>query len=219
MDSIRMNDIYKNVPLEEIPWVRTSPPALLVQMIENGELEPCKVIDIGCGVGTNSIFLVSKGFQVTGIDISQRAVDIAQENAKKDVDDGRFLEYPDACCNFMTRDMLGNVNDLKDQFEMALEWQVLHHIFPENRECYVKNVHSILKTSSRYLSVCFSEKNTKFGGSGKYRETQLGTVLYFSSEEELRVLFGQYFHIIRLETIQIEGKRGPNDVICVLMEK
>ena len=43
---------------------------------------------------------------------------------------------------------------------------------------------------------------------GKYRETRFSTVLYFSSEDELRDLFEPYFNIKILKTIEIRGK--PN---------
>lgn len=40
-----------------------------------------KVLDVGCGVGALSLYLASKGAQVDGIDISPRAVTIAQQAA------------------------------------------------------------------------------------------------------------------------------------------
>jgi hypothetical protein len=52
----------------------------------------------------------------------------------------------------------------------------------------------------------FIEKDTQFGGTGKYRKTPLGTVLYFSSEDELRDLFAPYFTIKELKVIAISGK-------------
>ena len=86
----------------------------------------------------------------------------------------------------------------------------MHHIFPEKRKKYIENVHRILNSRGKYFSVCFSEKDPQFGGSGKYRETRLGTVLYFSSEDELRDLLKPYFDIKELETIEISGKSGSH---------
>ena len=44
------------------------------------------MLDIGCGSGDNSIWLVQKYFQVTGTDISEIAIGKAKEKAsKKDV--------------------------------------------------------------------------------------------------------------------------------------
>jgi hypothetical protein len=59
---------------------------------------------------------------------------------------------------------------------------------------------------------------TAFGGSGKYRETSIGTRLYFSSEEELRFLFEPRFTILDLSTVQIPGKIGTHVANYVFME-
>lgn len=40
------------------------------------------VIDLGCGTGTASLYLARLGFEVYGVDISQKAIEIANENKK-----------------------------------------------------------------------------------------------------------------------------------------
>jgi len=179
-------------------------------LIESGKVEPCKTIDLGCGAGNYAIYLAGKGFEVTGVDISTTAIKIAKENAKK----------KRVKCNFLVTDVLGDLEEVvKETFDFAYDWELLHHIFPEKRKRYVENVYKILNPGGKYLSVCFSEKDPQFGGSGKYRETRLGTILYFSSEDELRALFEPYFHIKGLKTIEISGKFGPHLAIYAFMEK
>jgi SAM-dependent methyltransferase len=39
----------------------------------------CRVLDLGCGAGNNVWFLAREGFDVTGIDISQSAIDFAKQ--------------------------------------------------------------------------------------------------------------------------------------------
>ena len=209
MKLAKMDEIYRNVPLEEIPWNIETAPDALVGLVESGRVKPCKTIDLGCGTGNYAIYLASIGFDVTGIDISQTAIEIARENANK----------KDVRCNFFIADLLGDLHEVKETFDFAYDWELLHHIFPENRENYVENVYRILSPMGKYLSVCFSEKNPQFGGLGRYRETPLGTVLYFSSEEELRCLFDPYFDIKELKTIKIIGKFAPHIVNFVFMER
>ncbi|NOQ33013.1 MAG: methyltransferase domain-containing protein [Methanosarcinales archaeon] len=204
-----MDEIYRNVPLEEIPWNIETAPDALVELVESGRVKPCKTIDLGCGTGNYAIYLASMGFDVTGIDMSQTAIEIARKNAEK----------KGVKCNFYTADLLGDLHEIEETFDFAYDWELLHHIFPENREKYVENVYRILSPMGKYLSVCFSEKNPQFGGLGKYRETPLGTVLYFSSEEELRCLFEPYFDIKELKTIKIIGKFAPHIVNFVFMER
>jgi 2-polyprenyl-3-methyl-5-hydroxy-6-metoxy-1,4-benzoquinol methylase len=47
-----------------------------------GALAGKRVLDVGCGDGTNSILLASLGAQVTGIDVSPKAIELAAERAK-----------------------------------------------------------------------------------------------------------------------------------------
>ena len=194
---------------EEIPWNIEEPPKALVELVESENLKPCKTIDLGCGAGNYAIYLISKGFDVTGVDISQTSIKIAKKNAKK-----RRIK-----CNFLVADVLGDLNEVRETFDFAYDWELLHHIFPEKREKYVKSLYRLLNPKGKYLSVCFSEKDPQFGGSGKYRKTPLGTILYFSSEDELRDLFEPYFNIKELKTIEIMGKSTPHLANYVFMEK
>ena len=181
---------------------------VLVELVDSGKVKPCKTIDLGCGTGNYSIYLASLGFEVTGIDISTTAIEIAKKNAKKKGIKSNFLEA----------NVIGNLNEVKDKFDFALDWEMLHHIFPEQRQRYVKNVYKILNPKGKFLSVSFSEKDPQFGGTGKYRKTWLGTILYFSSEDELRELFKPYFKIKELKTIEIRGKPSFHLANYVFME-
>lgn len=204
-----MDKIYRNVPLEEIPWNIENPPKALVELVESAKLKPSKTIDLGCGAGNYAIYLASKAFDVTGVDISSKAIEIAKENARK-----KGLK-----CNFVVADVLDDLDEIEETFDFAYDWELLHHIFPKKRKKYVENVYGILNPRGKYLSVCFSEKDPQFGGSGKYRETRLGTVLYFSSEDELRDLFNPYFNIKELKTMEISGKSASHLANYVFMER
>lgn len=208
-EKLRIDNLYKNTPLENIPWNSETPPELLVELIDTQKLRPCKAIDLGCGAGNYAIYLASRGFEVTGIDFSPAAIKLANKNANA----------KNISCNFLVANVLELPALLDEKFDFAYDWGLLHHILPKHRQKYVENVSAILKAGARYLSVCFSEKDTGFSGSGKYRKTNLGTTLYFSSEDELGKLFQRYFHIIDLRSIRIEGKFEPHIFNYVFMEK
>jgi SAM-dependent methyltransferase len=209
MKQVDIDKIYRNMFLEEIPWNVGEPPKALVELVESGKVKPCKTIDLGCGAGNYAIYLANAGFDVAGIDISQTAIKIAKENAKK----------KGVKCDFLVADVLGDLTEVKETFDFAYDWELLHHIYPQKRKKYVENVHRILNPRGKYLSVCFSEKDPQFGGSGKYRKTPLDTILYFSSEDELRDLFDPYFNIKELKTIELMGKSAPHLANYVFMEK
>jgi SAM-dependent methyltransferase len=204
-----MDQVYRRLLPEEIPWNVEEPPQPLVELVQAGKVRPCRAIDLGCGTGNYAIYLASEGFEVTGVDISPTAIRIARKNAEK-----RAVR-----CDFVAADVLGDLAQVEGTFDFAYDWGLLHHILPENRQRYVENVLGRLNDKGRYLSVCFSDKDTCFEGRGKYRDTSLGTVVYLSSEEELRELFEPFFFIKELKTIQIRGRSAAHLAIYAFMEK
>ena len=208
MEYADIDRIYRDVPHDKIPWNSESPPDALVTLVRSGKIRPCKTVDLGCGAGNYALYLAGHGFVVTGIDSSPTAVQIAQVNARKQ----------GAACRFIVANLLGDMHEVTDTFDFAYDWEVLHHIFPEDRETYVKNVRKILNPGATYLSVSFSETDPQFGGTGKFRKTPVGTTLYFSSEPELRDLFSRYFEIRELKTIEVSGKYGSHCAVYTLMK-
>ncbi len=205
----QMDAIYSTVPPERIPWNIETPPAILRKLVESGVLEPCRVIEPGCGTGNYARYLAGKGFDVTGVDISPIAIEMAKRAASRE----------GLHCAFVVADLCGDISRIEGPFDFAFDWEVLHHVFPEQRRAYCKNVRRLLRPGGRYLSVFFSETDASFGGTGNYRETPLGTTLYFSSEDEMRSLYGPLFAIERLETVNIEGKNAPHRAILALLRK
>lgn len=59
----------------------TQPNAFLVETVAT--LRPGKALDLGMGLGRNSIFLAQKGWDVTGIDLSDVGIAGAQERARR----------------------------------------------------------------------------------------------------------------------------------------
>jgi SAM-dependent methyltransferase len=206
----QMDGIYRNLPMEEIPWNLENPPDLLVDIVESQRVLPCRAVDLGCGTGNYAVWLATQGFQMTGIDISAEALELAKRLAKR----------KGVPCLFIPADLLVESTALEASFDFAYDWEVLHHVFPEHRDRYVANVHKMLRPLARYLSVCFSEDDDpSFGGTGKYRKTPLGTTLYFSSEQELRNLFEPMFDIEELSTVEVAGKFKPHKAVKALLRR
>ncbi|MEF9986747.1 MAG: bifunctional demethylmenaquinone methyltransferase/2-methoxy-6-polyprenyl-1,4-benzoquinol methylase UbiE [Bacteroidales bacterium] len=59
----------------------------------NGEV-PLKVLDIACGTGDSTIALYKKGFNVTGIDIAEKMMEVAIKKNKKIVQKSPLIHLP-----------------------------------------------------------------------------------------------------------------------------
>ena len=211
METIKeqMERIYREIVLADIPWNNDAAPELLERAVTGRIPRPRTVIELGCGAGNNVTSLARLGFDVTGVDIAENAVAIAGESARR----------AGVACRFVAADVLGELALLTDPYDFAFDWELLHHIFPEDRRKYVPNVHRLLNRDGMYLSVCFSEDDPQFGGVGKYRRTSIGTELYFSSEPEIASLLSPLFAIVELKTIDVHAKRGSHRAIYALARK
>lgn len=205
----QMDRIYRDLTLEEIPWNLERPPGLLVDLVRSGRIPPCRAVDLGCGAGNYAVWLAAQGFHVTGIDLSAEAVALATKLAR----------HKGVSCEFVVSDLLAAGTPFEACFDFAYDWEVLHHILPEDRPRYVDHVHRMLRPGGCYLSVCFAENDPGLAGEGKYRRTPLGTLLYLSSERELRNLFEPRFDVETLSTIEVAGRRGPHRAVSALLRK
>jgi SAM-dependent methyltransferase len=66
---------------QPIPGYDPLPNKLLVRAVKG--VKPGKALDVGMGQGRNAVFLAQHGWDVSGFDISKKALDLAQQHAKE----------------------------------------------------------------------------------------------------------------------------------------
>ncbi len=76
---------------DDLPWDTGRPDTYLVRTVSRWPVRRGTVLDVGCGTGTNTIWLARQGFDAVGLDISARAVEIARERAAAAGVSCRFL--------------------------------------------------------------------------------------------------------------------------------
>ena len=64
-----------------LPWDTGVPDPLLVELIEGGSVPVGRALEVGCGTGTNAVWLATKRFEVVALDLAPRAVAMAQARA------------------------------------------------------------------------------------------------------------------------------------------
>ncbi|XHH08529.1 MAG: class I SAM-dependent methyltransferase [Candidatus Bathyarchaeia archaeon] len=142
------DEIYREVPQNRWGWELGKPRQLLAELVENGEVRPGQVLDLCCGVATNTVYLAQKGFTVVGIDISPTALKLAKKQAKRAKVEIGFLN--------------GSFVDLafaNQVFDFVFDMGCFHHVEVEDRNRFIAGLWRVLKPDGLYSFTGFSDKN------------------------------------------------------------
>lgn len=134
------------------PWDVPHPDPMLVQAVERGDLPRGRLLDIGCGTGTQARYLHDAGFQVVGVDFAPLAIELARERSPADI-------------TFHVHDVLAQ--PLPDGPFDAVFDRGCFHVFAEadERTLFVQRVFEALRPGGRWLSLLGStEGGARSGG-------------------------------------------------------
>ncbi|OGG08204.1 hypothetical protein A3D05_05720 [Candidatus Gottesmanbacteria bacterium RIFCSPHIGHO2_02_FULL_40_24] len=134
------------------PWKNHPPePAFYRFMnILKTDIPGAKILDIGCGDGWISQKAAKLSFEVWGIDSSETAINQAKGNTRANAINGKM--------HFRTGDAL-SLPYQTAFFDALLDRGLFHHILPENRRLYFKNILRVLKKKSYLYLAVFSYRN------------------------------------------------------------
>ena len=133
------------------PWDSGVPPPQLVAVVEGSDaLLPEKALDLGCGTGTNSIYMARHGWDVTGIDFVPRAVTVAKRKAAE--------------AQVSPRLMVGDVTRLTElgigtDYSLLLDLGCFHSIPDAGRNAYVRGVTALARAGAILLIFGFVRGN------------------------------------------------------------
>src|SRR5438270_12816653 len=142
------------------PWDSGVPPPELVAVVEGPErLSPGKALDIGCGTGTNSIYMQQHGWEATGVDFVPRAVDAARRKASAAGVSPRLI------VGDVTR--LGEL-DVGTGYSLLLDLGCFHSMPDERRDAYVDGVSTAAAPAATMLLFGFlrGEGRNRLGPRG-----------------------------------------------------
>jgi cyclopropane fatty-acyl-phospholipid synthase-like methyltransferase len=159
--------------LGRTPWdTGVSPPELLSFLDEN---EPGRALDIGCGTGTNAITIARRGWQVTGVDVSSRAIRRAQRKAR-----AAGLQIQ------LIHNDVTSFHNIVGTFDLALDIGCFHSLSYEEWNGYVSNLKRFIKPGGTFLLYTWFKEDT---------EKENG----HPSQEIILQIFGQDFESISIE--------------------
>ena len=130
--------------VEDLPWYRDYTPRFLTEALQHKEA-PARALDVGCGTGTYSVIMAQSGYDVTGVDFVEAALEMARERARA-ADVSVTLEHADVC-EYQTQ----------DAFDLVLDSGCLHSLSDKQR--YLQNLRSWLKPGGHFILVHFNKRH------------------------------------------------------------
>lgn len=193
-NSNKWEEFYKETPLKQIPWQKTQSD-YLVKIINANKVKIGYALDLGCGTGMKSIFLAKKGFTVTGVDISETAINYAIQNSKKK---GLKIEF-----------IIADAIDLSflenRKFDLILDWANLHGISKNKRSKYIQEILKHSKKGSKLILRCFGRLENEDNTINR----PVGIISLFT-KKDIEKIYGKYFKILAINTSKPLGDNAPN---------
>ncbi len=138
-------------------WDTGVTPPEVVEMVEREKLGGKRALDLGCGTGTNAIYLARNGFQVVGLDFSHKAIAAAREKAKSA---GVEIEFR---VGDVTRlDSLG----VRGPFDFVLDIGCFHSVEPSRRQPYAAGIARLARPGMLFMLYAFSPRKLLFRNVG-----------------------------------------------------
>jgi SAM-dependent methyltransferase len=128
------------------PWVTGEPALELVEYFKELGKAPADALEIGSGVGTDSIWMAQQGSRVTAVDISPTALETAKKNA----------ESAQAKVNFVLGDIRTERPVQANSVDFVYDRGVYHVMTAEQQPSFVDSVADVLRDGGTWLCIAGS---------------------------------------------------------------
>ncbi len=171
------NTIYNEQEVETMGWYYPDLDPDLELVIKQKNISSGTFLDVGTGPATQALCLSKLGFQVTGTDISEKAI----EDAILKTDEIKFIH-----------DDIINTK-LSTQFDYVLDRGCFHVFNDEDRAKYLLTIKKLIKKNGFLFLKCFSDKNPEYEfGPNPYSEDMIEKL--FSNDFEIESITDTVYH-------------------------
>lgn len=150
-----------------------------------------RVLEIGCGIGTDAQQFAQNGAHYVGIDLSNESLSLSKQRFKVFELEGEFHNID--MTDLTALEQLG-------KFDLVYSYGVIHH-FP-NIEKIIANVHSILNTNGEFKFMVYAKNSWKYAmirkGLDQFEAQSNCPYAEAYTSEEIEQLLGKKFTIERL---------------------
>lgn len=170
------------------PWDQDHVPVELSALVEGPDaLAPAHALDVGCGTGTQAVYLAEHGWQVTAVDAVERALTRARHRAQQ-----RGVEVRWVAGDVRSLSTLG----LGGGYGMVHDRGCFHDLSPAARDGYVRGVSELAEPGATLLLLAFAHRERGIGPSG-------------ASEEEIRRRFDADWELVSVQSDSGPAPPGP----------
>ncbi len=122
---------------QDLPWAHDEPTLFLPQVCRTRE--PGTALDIGCGAGTDSVFLALQGWDVTSLDFMPKALQYTQQRASE--------------AGVSVNPVEADITDWEppQQYDLVLDHGLLHNMDPVRYSAYRQCVMKALADSGDFV--------------------------------------------------------------------
>lgn len=159
----------------------------LRKAIETGRIRPCRALELGCGAGTNAIYISQHGFDVTAVDVATLALERARKKAKKE---GVTLRFVHAS--------VLHLPPLGEPFHFVFDRGCWHTLDDKDRPAYLRELLKATRPGASFLLICGSAK-------GRWPDTQGPPKV---RKREIIANFRRDFEILSITDTRFEEPEG-----------
>ena len=136
--------------LRRPPWDTGITPPELVRFVSAHS--PGRALDLGCGTGTNVVYLAKHAWDAVGVDFAGRAIAKARDRARR----------AGVRAAFHVADVT-RLGFLSGPFDLALDIGCLHSLPPADRPAYAGELERLVRHGGTYLLYTFAPDGPAYG--------------------------------------------------------
>ena len=166
------------------------------------DLDEWQVLDLGSGTGRNAFYLAQQGAKVTGFEISDTALALAQ----------KFARHAELSITYLKQDIGAPYPLLDASMDLVLDVTSSNSLLEQGRRAYLSEVARVLKPDGYFFvrALCLDGdahaktllRDRPGPEAGTYVLPDLGVVERVFSEREFRDTYGARFRIESLDRTQ-----------------
>lgn len=159
---------------QDLPWAHDDPTLFLAEICERRP--PGRALDIGCGAGTDSVYLAKKGWDVTSLDFMPKALEFTEARAQ--------------AAGVSVRPVEADITEweVSGTYDLVLDHGLLHNMDPVRYPAYRERVLKALADNGDFILLHWHPRHPgqPNGRMGPLRVSRDDILAFFAPELQER---------------------------------